>query len=164
MRSVHRNCPILMCVLLAVATPAAAEHFNIELKAARPDGTTQTAHSDQSPPEGGVNPRPVLRVSAGQTVTAQFMMTNVYPHGTIKQAEVRFYIVKEEQLGQKEVPSLKQGVVTQGHFTFDLKPKARVGTRIRCSIEEPGAYLLRVETDETKSDHEHFSAIDLNVQ
>ncbi len=30
-------------------------------------------------------------------------------------------------------------------------------------IDTPGVYLIRVETRNTQSDHEHFSAIDLVV-
>jgi hypothetical protein len=30
-------------------------------------------------------------------------------------------------------------------------------------IKEPGVYLLRVETLNTDSDHEHFAAIDVQV-
>jgi hypothetical protein len=31
-------------------------------------------------------------------------------------------------------------------------------------IDTPGVYLVRVETRQTQSDHEHFSAIDLVIE
>ena len=51
-----------------------------------------------------------------------------------------------------------------GQFTMDFKPDCRVGTRFKFKISEPGFYSARVETLNSQSDHEHFSAIDLEVQ
>jgi hypothetical protein len=141
-----------------------AEHFDIKLLAAAPDGTTQQAFADQSPPEGGLNPRPVLKARVGDAITVQFIMTNVYPHGTARDAGVHYFVVKERELGQKPVPALGEDVVIEGTFTFDLKPQARVGTRQRFIVRQPGNYLLRVESQRTQRDHEHFSAIDLQIQ
>jgi hypothetical protein len=39
-----------------------------------------------------------------------------------------------------------------------------VGARLNVRIDEPGIYLVRVDTQNTQSDHEHFSAIDLEVK
>jgi len=59
---------------------------------------------------------------------------------------------------------LRDDVVTQGRFTLNYKPKCRVGARQSFIIKEPGSYLLRVQTENTDSDHEHFSAIDILVE
>ena len=149
---------------LVASNSLRAEHFDIKLLAAGPDGVTQEAFADQSPPEAGLNPRPVLKVRAGDRITVQFIMTNVYPHGATPDAGVHYYIVRESQLGQKNVPDLAQGVVVEGTFTFALKPQARVGTRQHFAIHQPGNYLLRVESQRTERDHEHFSAIDIQIQ
>ena len=61
------------------------------------------------------------------------------------------------------VPDLDKAV-TKGSFTLNFKPKARVGARVAFKIKEPGFYLLRVHTTNTNSDHEHFSAIDLQIE
>ena len=158
--------PALLAALLGIVTPPLirAEHFDIKLLAAGPDGVTQEAYADQSPPECGLNPRPVLKARAGQKITMQFIMTNVYPHGIAKNAGVHYYVVREKEAGQKTLPPLSQGVVTEGTFTFNLKPKARIGAREHFVIREPGVYLLRVESQRTQRDHEHFSAIDLLIQ
>ncbi len=142
---------------------ACAEHFDIKLLAARADGTTRQAFADQSPPAGGLKPRPVLKARAGEKITIQFIMTNVYAHASAPDAGVRYYVVREREIGQKSVPALKD-VTVEGSFTFDLKPKARIGARQRISISEPGAYLLRVESLRTQREHEHFAAIDIEVQ
>ncbi len=151
-----------MKALFTLAT-ARAEHFNIELVAAA-DGARQTSYADQSPPAMGVNPRPVLQARAGQPITVQFIMTNGYPHGTIRQAGVRYYVVREAALAQRTLPALDGSVVTQGAFDLDLKPKGRIGARMRIVIPRPGIYLLRVESLRTQNTHEHFSAIDLQVR
>jgi hypothetical protein len=62
------------------------------------------------------------------------------------------------------LPDLSKGVVTEGRFKSNFKPKCRVGARVAFTIKEPGIYLLRVDTSNTNSDHEHFSAIDVQVE
>jgi hypothetical protein len=158
---------IAAIVALAIAPSVLAEHFDITLIAAGPDGTTRQAFSDQDPPQGGLNPRPVLRARVGDRITIQFIMTNVYPHGTGANAGVHYFVVKERELGQKAVPALTPptaDLIVEGTFTFDLKPQARIGARQSIVISQPGNYLLRTESQRTQRDHEHFSAIDLQIQ
>jgi hypothetical protein len=157
---------VLAAAVLGILSPGLlrAEHFDIKLLAVGPDGVTQQAYADQSPPEGGLNPRPVLTARVGAEITFQFIMTNVYPHGMAAGAGVHYYVVKERELGQKPVPRLTQDVILEGAFTFDLKPQGRIGARQHFAIRQPGNYLLRVESQRTQRDHEHFSAIDLQIQ
>ncbi len=154
-----------MWASLALLLPSAAraEHFDIKLVATGPNGASQQAFADQTPPIGGLNPRPVLQVRTGDTIAIQFVMTNVYAHGYARDAGVRFYVVREGELGQKTVPSLENPTV-EGSFHFNLKPKARIGAKQRVAMPQPGAYLLRVESLNTQRDHEHFAAIDLEVR
>ena len=154
---------VAILIILAPAVVLRAEHFDIKLVAAGPDGASQQAFADQSPPEGGLIPRPVLKVRAGDRITMQFIMTNVYPHGMATGAGVHYFVVKERELGQKPVPALTENVVAEGTFTFDLKPQARIGARQQIVVREPGVYLLRVESQRTQRDHEHFAAMDLQV-
>jgi hypothetical protein len=142
---------------------ARAEHFDIKLTATAPDGASKEAFADQTPPIGGLNPRPVLRAKAGDTIAFQFVMTNVYAHASARNAGVRFYMVREPKLGQKAVPPL-ENLTAEGSFTFNLKPKAKIGTKERVVMPQPGFYLLRVESQRTQRDHEHFAAIDLEIQ
>jgi hypothetical protein len=39
-----------------------------------------------------------------------------------------------------------------------------VGLRQRLKIEKAGVYLVRVESENSASDHEHFAALDLVVE
>ncbi len=91
------------------------------------------------------------------------MLTNVYPHKTLENVVVHFYVAQQTKVGQKELPDLKGDVVTESAFEMDFKPGSKAGQRTKLKIDTPGVYLIRVETRNTQSDHEHFSAIDLVV-
>ena len=156
--------------LVALPLSARAEHARIDLKLIRidpasgTDGEAVAAAADQEPPPGGFNERPILKVKAGEPLALQFVLTNTYPHGVIKGATVRYYVASEEKPGRMSKADLKKGTVTDGQFTLSLKPKCRVGARVAFAIKEAGFYLLRVETENTDSDHEHFAAIDVEVE
>jgi hypothetical protein len=119
---------------------------------------------DHDPPEGGSNPRPLLKVKAGDPLVLQFFFTNTYPHKDLKDATIRYFVVREEKANQKPLPDLTKDVVTDGQFTLNFKPQAKVGARVAFTITKPGVYLIRVESVNTQSDHEHFAAIDVQVE
>jgi hypothetical protein len=163
--------PFLLAACLACAAlpPSAhAEHARIDLQLIHidpdtgADGDAVSAPADAEPPAGGSNERPVATVRAGEPLAHQFIYTNTYPHGVLKDAGVRYYLVREEKVGQKALPDRKDAV-TEGRFTMNFKPACRIGARVAIKIKEPGVYLLRVEGFNTASDHEHFSAIDVRV-
>jgi hypothetical protein len=160
----RRTLPVLIVpIILGIApTAALAEHAKIQLEVAgRRDQVT--AYVDQTPPEWGKNPRPVLKVRPNEPVKVQFLLTNVYPHKTLENVVVHFFVVREEKAGQKAIPDLKGEVVLESAFDMDMKPGGKAGQRTSFKIDEPGSYLVRIETRNTQSDHEHFAAIDLVV-
>ena len=77
---------------------------------------------------------------------------------------VHFYVVRQKKVGQKELPDVTGDVVMESAFDMDFKPGSKAGQRTTLKIDTPGVYLIRVETRNTQSDHEHFSAIDLVVE
>ena len=160
--------PLRFCVaiilFLGLGAPAIrAEHAKISLDVTTSKGQ-ETAFVDQTPPPSGKNPRPVLKAKVGEPVKVQFMLTNVYPHKTLENVVVHFFVAKQGKVGQKDLPDLQGEVVTETAFEMDFKPGAKAGQKSSFRIEKPGVYLIRVETNETQSDHEHFSAIDLVVE
>jgi hypothetical protein len=160
------SCLVACVLLIAGSLSARAEHARIDLKLIRLDSkdAPTEAQADQEPPLGGRNERPLVKVKAGEPLALEFFLTNTYPHGAKKNVTVRYYVVREEKRGQKRVPNLKDGTITDGRVTMNFKPFCRVGSRVTFRIEEAGMYLLRVETLNTDSDHEHFSAIDVEVE
>ncbi len=153
------------CFALASPSATRAEHARISLDVSASGGQV-TASVDQTPPEHGKNPRPVIKARAGEPIKVQFLLTNVYPHKTLENVVVHFYVAREQAAGQKPTPDLgAEGVVVmESAFEVDLKPGAKAGTRAVLRVDAPGSYLVRIETRQTPSDHEHFAAVDLVVE
>jgi hypothetical protein len=155
---------LLMAALLTLpASSARAEHAVIKLQITGADGKAES-FADQEPPAGGIKRRPRLAVKHGEPLVFEFVLTNAYPHKQIEGVVVRYFVVRTGAFGAKELPDLKQAAVTEGTVNMNFKPKCRVGARLNVRIDEPGIYLVRVDTQNTQSDHEHFSAIDLEVK
>jgi hypothetical protein len=155
--------PTLLAVLILAPPPARAEHAKISLDVEAPGGKV-TAFVDQTPPESGKNPRPVLTAKAGAPIRVQWVLTNVYPHKTLEDVVVHFFIAREDKVAQKELPDLRGDVVLETAFDMDFQPGGKAGARCTVTIDTPGAYLVRVESRQTRSDHEHFAAIDLVIE
>ena len=163
---------LAILLLLAASTvdaspePVAVEHAKIALDVTGGKGDPVTAFVDQTPPEHGKNPRPVVKVKAGEPIKIQYLLTNVYPTKTLENVVVHFYVAKQEKAGQKQTPDLgvEANVVLESAFEMDFKPGAKAGSRHALKIDTPGVYLIRVESRQTQSDHEHFAAVDLVVE
>lgn len=153
---------ILLGAGLVVPTTARAEHAKIDLDVIAPGGQ-QTAHVDQTPPDWGKSPRPVVEAKVGEPIRVRWLLTNVYPHKTLEDVVVHFYVARQESAGQKPLPDLDDAVILETALDVDLKPGAHVGARSTLRIDEPGPYLVRIETRQTQSDHEHFAAVDLVI-
>jgi hypothetical protein len=151
-----------LVVLLILAMEARGEHakINLDVTVGR---ETVSAHVDQTPPDSGKNPRPVLKAKVHEPIRIQYLLTNVYPHKTLENVVVHFYVVRQSKVGQKELPDLKGDVVLESAFDMDFKPGGKAGQRTTLKIDTAGVYLIRVESRNTQSDHEHFSAVDLVV-
>jgi len=152
----------LFAATLATTTRLHAEHAKISLEVATPRDQV-AAFVDQTPPEWGKNPRPVLKAVVNEPIRFNYLLTNVYPHKTLENVVVHFFIAPQKKAGQKELPELKGDVVMETAFEMDFKPGAKAGQRSTLKITTPGVYLVRIETRNTQSDHEHFAAIDLVV-
>jgi hypothetical protein len=145
------------------------EHATIALRVFRMDAAGRpvseaTAAADAEPPAGGVKARALFKAKAGEPLVLQFIYTNTYPHGVAKGVRIRYFVARVDKVRQKEMPALDKEVVSDGEFHLDFKPKGKVGARAAFSIAEPGIYMLRVDSYNTNSDHEHFAAIDLQVE
>jgi hypothetical protein len=155
---------LFIATVLLISASARAEHFKIELtvKSAQDE---PTAHSDTDPPPEGSNPRPLCHAKRGEDLTLQFFFTSNFPHETLKNVTVHYYIAPEKEAGKKAMAEPGKPNVLEGDFTMDFKPvTGRVGLRQRIHIDQAGTYIVRVESRHSDSDHEHFAAIDLVVE
>lgn len=150
-------------VLFLSTSAVRGEHAKINLNVETPVDRA-TAFVDQTPPAFGKNPRPVVRARVGQPVRVEWLMTNVYPHKTLENVVVHFYVAPQDEVGQEELPELGEDVVVEMAFDMDFKPGANAGARTTIRIDRPGAYLIRIESLRTDSDHEHFAAVDLVIE
>jgi hypothetical protein len=159
-RSIAFLLPLM--TFMAMALNACAEHakINLEVTVGR---ETATAHVDQTPPDSGKSPRPVVKAKVNEKIKINYDLTNVYPHKTLENVVVHFYVARQDKVGQKELPDLTGDVVIESAFEMDFKPGRKAGQRTTLKIDRAGVYLIRIETRNTQSDHEHFSAIDLVV-
>ncbi len=156
---------IAVLPMLLACSLARAEHFEIQLTVTSASDKA-TSFSDTFTPARpqGFKPRPACHAKAGEELVLQFFFASNFPHETIKNVTVHYFIVAESQAGQDKVPS-REPAVMAGHFVLDFKPATgKVGLRQRLRIERPGAYLVRVESENSDNDHEHFSALDLVVE
>jgi hypothetical protein len=125
------------------------------------------AFMDTTPPEGGLNPRPVVKVKAGETVRVTWRMASAFPHGIMQAVTIHFFVVREAALGQKPVPDpAGTAGIVDNSFVMDFAPKAAANGALRFKLADPGNYLVRVQSENTHQEHghEHFAAIDVQVQ
>lgn len=153
---------VLVCSLFH-GSRVMAEHAKVNLDVVTPKDQ-KTAHVDQTPPNSGKNPRPVIKAKVNDPIKIQWVFSNVYPHKTLENVVVHFFVARQEKVGQKEAPDLRGDVVVESAFEMDFKPGAKAGQRSTLKIDTPGVYLIRVESRQTQSDHEHFAAIDLVIE
>jgi len=162
-----RRLAILIVVALAVAPAGVrAEHFDMFVSLRTTEGAEARSSWDTEPPAGGVNERPALRARAGEPITAEWLMRSAYPHGVMKGVIVRFYVVREDAVRQKELPPRETPRVVESEFTMDFLPDFATKGMLIFRVDQPGAYLVRMESKETLAGHghEHFSALDLVVE
>ncbi len=157
-----RSACLVLAGLLVLAPRIRAEHFDVTLTV---ESATekQEAHADSSPPAEGSNPRPLFHGRVGEPLTFQFFMTDVNPHEELPGVVIRYFVAPETAPRATPIPGRKKDAILQGQFKMDFKLKGKAGLRQRFQIDRAGYFLLRVETEHSHSDHEHFSAIDLQI-
>ncbi len=144
--------------MFALAGSAAwGEHFDITLSVAG-QGRRVEAHADQTPPAAGHLPRPVFHGRTEELLDLQFLLTDANPHRTYEGLTIHYYLAPQAAGPIAAVP------LTEGRLQLDLKPDGKAGWRQQLRVRHPGRYLLRVESERSQSDHEHFAAIDLVIK
>src|SRR5262245_37456354 len=115
--------PALALILAATPFAAPVEHARINLDVVT-SVEQKTAFVDQTPPLYGKNPRPVVKGKVGEPIKVQYLFTNTYPNKTIENVVVHFFIAREEEVGQKDLPDLaaEGALVLETAFDMDFKP------------------------------------------
>ena len=134
--------------------------ISIEVKAGSQRARTTQTEIQPSPKKP--RPRPVLGVKAHQDFIVAWKATNTSKRETFKDVMIHCVVVAEKEPGQTTMPPLKDPV-QESALRMDFKPGGSASGKFSLAIDEPGAYLLRVETREMfdTHGHEHYAAMDL---
>jgi hypothetical protein len=144
--------------------PASAGDFEIVIHVSSGDEQFQSLQTSETPSQQQPPARKVVPLTHDTPIHINWLAQNTDTTRECKNVLVHFFVVKEAKAGQTEVPRLTQDVAYEGALTMDFKPREKATWKFELAIGQPGLYLVRVDTVNTKSNHEHFSAIDLVVK
>jgi len=155
-----------VALLCGPAVAAWASDFNIALRVTSGDKQVQTGTTRELPSRHKAQPRRSLTIERGATARVSWHAENTAKSTNFKDVLVHFFVVKEKQPGQRDIPKLTRGVVYEGALTMDFDPARKSSWQFTFKIQDPGDYLLRVETMgmRNKHGHEHYAALDLIVK
>jgi hypothetical protein len=162
---------------MGIGSPRAwAMHFRFELTVESRHGKAEAARDPHDQPDTD-RPTPIMDVKHDEPLVVQFVVTCVYPHKIRKNTGVHYWISRQAddatpQTIDKSPPSENRdgeatadvkAVPLDGHFLVNFKPQGMAGLRQKLRLHDPGTYLLRVQSERSGSDHEHFSQMILRV-
>jgi hypothetical protein len=155
---------LALLVLTWLHGSVARAEFTIELKA-QAGAESKTASAEVATLGVAPKQREVLRAKVGTRINVSWTLANADAAKTVKDVLVHFVAVKQEKLGQRNVPKLNKGVVAESALRMDFAPKDQTRGALSFTIEQPGAYLLRLETGGAGAEgEEYFAALDLLVE
>ena len=165
-------CPQLVFLFIAIGsvwtgTVAAADEFAIHVKASADGRSVQTEWTAESPKSKPPSPRPVFESERGRPLSISWNAQNTGRSATFEDVMMHFYIVRETKVGQSEDPKITDNVLVQeGAITMDFRPGDKADWQLNVTIDQPGAYLVRVETMGLSSSRrtEHWTAMDLRIK
>ncbi len=148
------------------ATTASADNFDIAISVQAGDEQIATQQTHETPSKEPLETRKVVSLSRAVPVRVTWTAQNTSKTRESQNVLVHFFVVKEKEAGQAEVPKLTQDVAYEGALTTDFKPQEKATWNFDLAIREPGNYLLRVETIglAAQHKHEHYAALDLVVK
>jgi len=162
---------------MAIGSPRAwAVHFRVELTIESTHGTVEAPTDPDDQPDT-YRPTPVMDVYQNEPLVFQFVMTCLYPHGMRKNSGVHYWISRqaegataqtidtsapsENKVGEATVDEKARPL--DGHFLVNCKLQDKVGLLQKLRLHDRGTYLVRVQSEHSSSDHEHFSQMILHV-
>lgn len=155
----------ILLVCGSVAPPALAGDVDIVITLTADSQKIQTGETHEAPSKERPK-RKVVELQRGQSVQVAWLARNVGKSETLTNVLVHFFVVKENELGQQQVPKLTTDVAYEGALTMDFKPQEKATWKFDLGLPDPGSYLLRVETIglTQKHGHEYYAALDLMVK
>ena len=148
---------------LFLTAAAWADSFTIDLKV-QSGSASQTAHAEPVAIGAVLKARKVLEGKIGAPVKVAWTLTNSSPKAEMKNVLVHFFTVREEKLGQRDMPKLTKDVTAESALTMDFAPGDKAKGAMSFTIDRPGFYLVRLETIGAPVGQECFAALDLVIK
>ena len=140
-------------------------HFEVTLEV---KGSASRQEARRSAPDlpGKLPPRPLLRIRAGEEVTLKWNVL-AFPQNreALKDITIHSYLARQQEAGQERPPALDSATVLESALLMDFERGDSAQGTFKVRVEEPGDYLVRVETlgvSNTEA-HEHSAQIDLRA-
>jgi len=156
--------PVLVLGLLG--SQEARAPFAIDLTV-RVGEASKTAHAAQPTPGFTPGrkpvPRSVLQAKSGERVSVRWSVTRNTGTPAVKNVLVHFFVAPLEKAGQGAVPKGDKNNPVESAIVMDFKAGLKAQGDLSFTINQPGVYLLRLETigaSETDG-RESFAALDL---
>ena len=148
--------------LAGFGSAAIASDFEISLQVKSATQRVSTKSTEEQPSPTKPHPRPVFTTESKETLLVSWTATNNAKQATFQDVLIHCLVVAEKEPGQAGLPNLKDAV-QESALTMDFKPGDSATGEFSLVIDEPGTYLVRVETQNMldKYGHEHYAALDL---
>ncbi len=162
-RQLRLKAPVVLAFHLACLCSAAiASDFEISLQVKSATQQVSTNSTEEQPSPAKPHPRPVFTSESKETLLVSWKATNNAKHATFQDVLIHCLVVAEKEPGQAGLPSLKDPV-QESALTMDFKPGDSATGELSLTIDKPGTYLVRIETQNVldKYGHEHYAALDL---
>ena len=153
---------VLLAAPVCVSASAVASDIELSIDIKANGQHVRSTRTEIEPSPQKPLARPVCRLKLHKDFSVSWKATNGSKRETFKDVMIHCVVVAENEPGQLKVPSLKDPT-QEAALTMDFKPGSSASGKFSLTIDEPGAYLLRVETREMLATHghEHYAAIDL---
>ena len=153
-------------VILFLSTGELARGAGYELSLETTDGKEkQTASSRPAEAAKPAGKRVMMEARTDAQFTATWKVKRT-GRDEAKDVLVHFYVVRIGRPGEAAPPLEPKLVVIESALTMDFSAGAGAGAALKFKVDEPGVYLVRIETrpnaDETG--HEDFAAMDLVIK
>jgi hypothetical protein len=148
---------------ISLAAVAWGEAFTIELKV-QTNGSSQTAHAEPISLGAVPKARKVLKGKAGVPLKISWTVASAGAKTDMKNILVHFFTVKEEKLDQQNTPKLTKDVTAESAVSLDFAPGDKSKGSLTFTVDQPGFYLMRLETIGAPEGQDCFAALDLAIQ
>lgn len=158
----HRILAVIPVALACLISDARASDMAISIEVKTPRRRVSSNATEEQPSSKKPATRPICSVRPNQEFVVSWKVSHTGKRDAFKDVMIHCVIVTEKQPGQTAMPPLKDPV-QESALTMDFKPGSTATGKFSLALDEPGAYLLRVETRNMVDTHghDHYAALDL---